>query len=55
MIIICRVRIVRQLLKFDLIIILINIRKFLQASIIKMLSTKNKLIFYDFIILISIK
>ena len=51
----CRVHIVRRLLKFNLIIVSIDIRKFLQASIIKMLSTKNKFIFYDFITSMSIR
>ena len=55
MIITCRACTVRRLLKFNLIIVSIDIRKFLQISIIKMLSTKSKFIFYDFIISVSMK
>ena len=55
MMITCRVRIVRRLLKFNLIIVSIDIRKFLQALIIKVLSTKSRFIFCDFITSMSIK
>ena len=54
-IITCRVRIIRRLLKFALIIVSIDIFKLLQASMIRMLLTKNKFIFCDFITFVFIR